>query len=311
MESTQSYTMIEITDIRQSGSWAKYLESVGWKTRRTSSGVLIDIKKLWLFGSFSLIKIQKPRALTDKDLEEIDEICREERYFLVKLEPYIGQDEVLLTKWKYRKSGTPLSTPSTMYLNLTLSEEELWANISHSGKYSIKRAERELTGIKFYENPSVEILKKFYPIFKATAVKQKFYMIPESDYLARISSFGREAFLIAAYDKNNELMGAKTYLGNGEMVLYSLGATTEHGREVKAGYELLWKSMLYFKSRGYKVLDLEGVSDSRFTFFTKTWQGFTDFKDKFGGEVVRFPTPYVKFANPVLRFLNRFSLIPF
>ena len=295
-------------DIRQSDSWGKYLTSIGFKTIRTSGGVLIVIKKI-LF--FSLIKIQKPHPLQKKDLDEIESIAKKEKYFLIKLEPFVGQNENLLIECGYSQSSTPISVPSTMIIDLSKDEKYLWDKISHSAKYSIKRAEREGAQIRYYENPTEDAFRKFYALFKETAKRQKFYQLPYSECLKRLKSFGRESYLVMAYDKNGVLSSGKLFLGSGEMVLYTLGGTSEAGRKTKIGYEQLWKSILYLKGLGYSALDLEGMDDSRFKLFTSNWGGFSHFKEKFGGIIVRFPPPYVKFSNKILSLLNKTAPIPF
>ncbi len=299
--------MSTFQDIRQSDNWGKYLTSIGFKTVRTSGGVLMVIKKIWFFG---LIKIQKPSPLSKEDLDEIENTAKKENYFMIKLEPFVGQDENLLTQAGYSISTTPLSVPSTMVIDLTKDEKYLWDKLSHSAKYSITRAEREGATVRFYENPTEEAFKNFYEVFAETAKKQKFYKLPYREALSRSKSFGRKSHLVLAYDKNSVLASGKLFLGNKEIVLYSLGGTTEAGRKTKIGYELLWKSILYLKGLGYSALDLEGMDDSRFKFFTSGWGGFSYFKEKFGGIVVRFPYPYVKFSSGILSKLNKLSPMP-
>jgi lipid II:glycine glycyltransferase (peptidoglycan interpeptide bridge formation enzyme) len=294
-------------DVRQSDDWGKYLNSIGFKTIRTSSGILMVIKKI-LF--FSLIKIQKPSPLSKEDLDEIESIAKKEKYFLIKLEPFVGQDENLLTQAGYSRSSTPLSVPSTMIIDLTKDEKYLWGKLSHSAKYSVCRAEREGAQIRYYENPTEEAFNNFYEIFAETAKKQKFYKLPYKEALSRSKCFGRKSHLVLAYDKAGILASGKLFLGNQEPVLYSLGGTTEAGRKTKIGYELLWKSILYLKGLGYSALDLEGMDDKRFKFFTSGWGGFSYFKEKFGGIIVRFPYPYVKFSNKILAKLNTLAPIP-
>ena len=83
------------------------------------------------------------------------------------------------------------------------------------------------------------------------------------------------------------------------------GGTTELGRHNKTGYELLWQSILYFKKLGYAWLDLEGVYDPRFPKYLNAWGGFSHFKEKFGGVVVEFPMPYIKYLSPVLKLIAK------
>ena len=67
----------------------------------------------------------------------------------------------------------------------------------------------------------------------------------------------------------------------------------------------MWEAILHLKDSGYDWLDLEGVDDDRFPAFTRDWGGFSYFKEKFGGKVVRYPMPQIKYLNPVLRILSK------
>lgn len=294
-------------DIRQCPNWAKYFETLGWKTYKTSGSIQIHIIKT-LLGS--LAKIQRPKNVTKQDLEEIDRICGENKTLFVKIELNVGQDESIFDEMGYGKSYFPLVPPSTMYIDMELTEEELWNNLSHSAKYSINRAQRENACIKIFQNPAEETLKEYYAVLKETAQKKRFYVQPFNDLKNRVEIFDNQAFLIMVYDGNGGLASAKFYQADCDEVLYVHGGTSEAGRKNKAGYELMWKSILYFKQLGYKILDLEGLDDSRFRFYTNNWGGFSHFKEKFGGEIVKFPIPRVKYFHPVFKTLARYTPLP-
>jgi len=72
----------------------------------------------------------------------------------------------------------------------------------------------------------------------------------------------------------------------------------------------MWESILYFKKIAYKYIDLEGVDDERFPSFTKNWGGFTHFKEKFGGTILKLPPPYIKYYSPILKFFTKFQDLP-
>ncbi len=307
MESVKYIEMKPEADIRQSDKWAKYLEGMGWESHRTSGGVNIYFHRTFLG---TVVKIQKPKALGVEDIKEIEEFCIKLKPLFVKIEPFIGQNVSVLEQSSYIKSSVPLTPPSTIYIDLTKSEKELWDSISHSGKYSIKRAQREGTVMRFYQNPLKDKMEKYFEIVKETGRRKKFYVQPIVDFERKAKIFGKECHLVLSYDNEGNLLSGKFYLCHGDMVLYSTGGTSEKGLKTKAGYELLWKSILYFKGLGYKVLDLEGRDDPRFKDSTKNWGGFTHFKEKFGGENIEFPHPYIKYFNPVLRFLSKFIGLP-
>lgn len=307
MEVFKHIKMKPESDIRQSDKWAKYLERMGWESHRTLGGINIYFHKTFLG---TVIKIQKPLSISEKDIKEIEDFCRKLKPLFIKIEPFIGQDVSVLEGFGYVKSDVALTPPSTIYIDLTKSEKELWDNISHSGKYSIKRAQREGTVTRFYQNPPLQKLPAYFEMIKQTGRRKHFYVQPVNHHEDRVKIFGKECHLVLSYDTEGNLLSGKFYLCHGDMVLYSTGGTSEKGLKTKAGYELLWKSILYFKGLGYKVFDLEGRDDPRFKTATKEWGGFSHFKEKFGGENIEFPHPYIKYFNPILKFFSKFTKLP-
>ena len=293
--------------IRQSKPWEQYLKFLKWNIVDTTSGIKIAIMRT-PFGTVS--KIQRPKNFCEKDLEEIEEICTGKKCIFNKIEPSFGQDESLLTKRGYVTSSFPLSPPSTMLIELEKSEEELWGNVSKSGKYSVNRARREGNNIKVTRDPKKSQLDKFYVLVKATGKRGKFYVQPYKDLLKKRDIFKEDSFLIEVYDSKGELVSAKVYFGWKGIATFLHGGTTKLGRKGKGGYLLMWESILYFKKLGYKYIDLEGIDDERFPVFTKNWGGFSHFKEKFGGTVLRLPPPYIKYYNPVLKFFSKYQELP-
>jgi len=257
-----------------------------------------------------VIKIQRPPLLDENDLREIEDYCLSLKPLFIKIEPFVGQDVSILERGGYIESNEPLIPPSTIYIDLTKSEKELWNNISHSGKYSIRRAQREGTVTRFYQNPLEERLLEYFDLVKETGKRKHFYVQPMKDLLAKVKIYGKNCHLVTSYDQKGILLSGKFYLCQDDMVLYSTGGTSRAGLKTKAGYELLWKSILYFKGLGYKVLDLEGKDDPRFPSATKNWGGFSHFKEKFGGINVEFPHPHIKYFNPILKLFSKFTDLP-
>lgn len=293
-----------MTDVRQSPQWSKFLESIGWKSYQTSRGINIRIRKTFLGA---LVKIQKPVPFKREDLAEIEKICRQHKCLFIKIEPYVGQDMSIFEESGFQISWFPMTPTATFIINLELSEKQLWENISHSGKYSIKRAQREGALVSIHRNPSRDLLREFYEVLSYTGRLQKIYVPPIKQIFAQAAAFGENGFLLMVHDKDGNLCGAKWHVAHGDFVLYVSGGTSEIGRRDKSGYELVWKSILYFKSLGFKVFDLEGKEDARFPNFTKRFGGFTHFKEKFGGKVVDFPYPQIKYLNPLMKLLSQYA----
>ncbi len=295
------------SDIRQSDEWAENMKMYGWDFIRTPGGVNVGFLHSRL-GSF--VKIQRPRLLNEKDLEEIEDLCKKHRAFFIKIETSYGQNIEILTKNAYIASSNIMSPASTIYMDLELSEKVLWENISKGARYSIKRAQREGTHTKFYIHPDEEVLKQFYELYKQTGIKKKYGIKSFDDIVKRTRTFGDKSYLVCVYDKEGKLVGAKYYLGYKENVWYIFGGTSDQGRvKSKAGYELMWQSILYLKNEGYKILDLDGIFDERFPTYLDWWGGFSHFKERFGGQVIQFPVPYVKYLHPLMKLMSK--LTPF
>ncbi|MFC1722205.1 peptidoglycan bridge formation glycyltransferase FemA/FemB family protein [Patescibacteria group bacterium] len=293
--------------IRQADLWAEYLKFLGWEIIETNSGT-----KLFFMKSFlgTLCKIQKPKIIKKRELNEIEKIANKKKSIFIKIEPGYGQDNKLFQENEYVTSNFPLSPPSTLIIDLTKSEKELWNDLSRSGKYSTRRAQREGAVMKYFRNPNDDCLKRFFEIEVATGKRGRFYIQPFKDLQEKRNVFKEDSILIEVYDSNENLLSAKFYLVDGPFVTYIHGGTSELGRKSKGGYELMWKSILYLKKLGFQQLDLEGIDDQRFPQFTKDWGGFSHFKEKFGGIHVEFPLPHIKYNSKILKVMSRLHKLP-
>lgn len=296
------------TDIRQSEIWAKYLESMGWRSYKTSRNINIEILHTKIGG---MVKIQRPPVMSELDLIEIESICKKYKSLFIKIEVNENQDMEVFAKYGYVQSLFPLSPTSTVYIDLEKTTDELWANVHSGAKYKINRAKREGAKVLFYQNPPEDKLRLYYDeILKQTGMRKGFYVQPFADLMLRSKLSGDEFYLCMAYDSANNLCGGKIYMGYKDMVLYLHGGTTKAGLANNIGYLILWESFLYLKEKGYKILDLEGRDDKRYPTFTKNWEGFSHFKEKFGGVNIEFPVPQIKFLNPILKFLAKYTIVP-
>jgi lipid II:glycine glycyltransferase (peptidoglycan interpeptide bridge formation enzyme) len=292
----------KIKDIRQSGEWQKYQKWLGWTCLKTSKGTNIALRKIL---SRAVVKIQRPHNLTQKELVEIEKICRKHKALFIKIEPGSNQNLDELKKAGYVKSYHPLLPPSTIFIDLTKPEKKLWKENSKTCRYSIRRAQREGATIEIHNRPSEDILEIFRGLMKQTAQAKKILVPSLKDLKEQINSFGDDSYVTFVKDPQGAYMAGNYYLGFGKNIWYVHGGTSHIARKGLWGYELTWKSFLLLKKRGYKILDQEGIDDSRFPSFTKNWGGFSHFKEKFGGEKVIFPYPHIKLLNPTLKLLQK------
>ena len=290
-------------DIRQSDNWAECLTLYNWQTFKTSAGNKIYILKSGIGG---FVKIQRPQLLSFAELDEIERICKEHKALFIKIDPNIGQNLNIFSQKKYKASSEVLCPSLTIYFDLGKTEKELWDSLSHSAKYSINRAKREGAYTEYVQKPSEDQLKKFYEVYLETTRHKRFGGKNYADLKKRVETFGTDSHIVFVYDKEKNLIGAKFYLGYNGNIWYIYGGTSDKGRvKSKAGYLLMWNSILHFKEKGYKYMDLEGISDPRFPKTVSIWGGFSHFKEMFNGMLVEFPIPQVKYLSPVLKVMDK------
>ncbi len=283
--------MIEL-DIRQSEPWSRYIENYGWETILLSDGSRMAISKYLFFKRANLLR---PKTLTKEVLTEIQSICRSQKILFVKISPSHNQSLEYLTEFGYlttRKIDLP---PKTMFINLKETEDVIWKSLKSNCRYSINKSTREGDRIEFIQNPNEKEIKKYYSLISKRGLRKGFLVQNYIDHKNKIKAFSQNAFIGNVYNKENELLGTKLFLGHGNDIWGMYAGTSNSGQKSCGGYKLLWESFLFFKANGYNVMDLDGLADDRFAKLSKKWKGYTFFKKQFNGTEVSFPLPHIKY----------------
>jgi len=85
--------------------------------------------------------------------------------------------------------------------------------------------------------------------------------------------------------------------------IYYYGASDNHYRKVMAPYLLQWEAIKESKKRGCKYYDFLGIAPEGAV--NHPWAGVTQFKGKFGGEVVDYPKAKDLVLKPFWYFLYK------
>lgn len=283
-----------ITDLRQSPGFANYMSSLGWQVDRVG-GVAIFSKMVPLLGT--LIKIQRPNL--PLPLEEIDQLARDKKAFLVKIEPNLlldGFNPQIMGD--FRKDSSPILPTQSIWIDLTISEETLFANLDKDTRNLVRHADK--SGVAVVESRN---LKEFYSLWAGNAKKKGFYMSFEKELTSLWKSVPENKLLIAKY--RGQTVAAALLLGSGGALYYSFAGSTDLGRSCHAPYLLMWEVIKRAKKWGYVRLDLEGIEDKKVR-RTKAWSGFSHFKKGFGGREVQYAGSFSKFYSPLGKLLGRF-----
>ncbi len=206
---------------------------------------------------------------------------------------------------------------ATRILDLTLSDEELLAQMHPKGRYNIHVAEKHEVRVDKSND-----IDAFYELLTSTAGRDRFTVGPKRQY----EMFLRElpgAFLLMAHtgDELSVMSDKRTdsepkahssqlpiagLLGviHGLTGIYYYGASSYEHRALMAPFLLQWEAMKLCRARGARFYDLLGVAPED-AGPEHPWSGISAFKAKFGGQVVTYPPEQQIVLRPLVNTLLR------
>lgn len=271
-----------MTDIRQTPEYAKYLKERGWIVE-TADSVNYFIRSIPIVGS--IIKIQRPEKLSDKEIKVIKRLSKKYRAFQIIVEPKHDKDVQILTKNGFKQGRSPFLPSKTLILDLTKSENQLRTGLKKDCRYALRRT----------KNMPLKVVKvgKFRKAWKGAVGLRKHVPSPAS--LSALSqSFSTPSPLLLTSHNGNA--GAIFIIAN-KSAYYWQAFTSRKGRASLAQYAVVWAGIRWAKKHGAKTFDFEGIYDSRFP--NKSWLGFTHFKKAFGGKEKEYPGVFIKNRLPL------------
>lgn len=287
-------------DLRQSPAWSNYLKSLGWETHKLSNNSQLFFRKLGIFGK--ICKLQRPNNI---NLDEIDNFCTKNNILFIKIEPSKERDTPTLENYRFKPSKFPLLPPSTALIKLKMPLDQLENGLSSDVRYSIRKAKKDGVEVEFFQEPSKKQLDALWGVLKSSANRNNINSPSLTKLNLLVESFGDKSYLALAKNKEGKFTGGNFYVGHKNTVWYLFGGINKLGRKDTSGYKLMWESIKKLREFGYELLDLGGIEDKRFPKHTKSWGGFSKFKNKFAVQKIRFPKPYIKIYCKILKpFIN-------
>jgi len=277
--------------------WDTFQQSNGRKTWRfeNAGARAIAIRHSLPLG---LCWIEVPRGPLFGDLKSLQKLMEDIRHAA-------EQEKVVFIRMSsYEK--LPLNLPDTEFdrhpqtslvIDLSLSEEEILAQMKPKGRYNIKVAEKH--DVKVEISGDVET---FYHLLKKTGERDDFGIHEREYYQNLLGAMGQNAqLLMARYEGRVVAGGIFVYLD--EWGIYYYGASDNHYRNVMATYLVQWEAIKEAKKRGCKYYDFLGIAPDGA--LNHRWAGVTQFKAKFGGQVVDYPKAKDLILRPFWYFLYK------
>ncbi len=268
-------------DLRQSHQWASYLKSIGWKIEKINN-TFIYLKKIPLLGWF--IKIQRPEKL---NLDIISFVENKYHPFQLSVEPSNNHQIKLSRKLHFKLSNSPSLPTKTLQIDLTKSSSKILKQMSPKTRYNIRLSQKR--NIKVFHSKNI---KEFANFWRNNFERKRFhFMSQQKNIIAIYYAFDKNAHILFA-KKNKTFIAVLLILIHDKTTYYMYAAANNKGRKNFAPTLLTWEAILLAKKKGCKVFDFDGIYDERFPI--TSWQGFTKFKEGFGGYEVKYPGCYIK-----------------
>lgn len=265
----------------QTDAWAKFKEKYGWHPLRLGD-VLVLARSLWL-GRTLLYAPETTvgtKPLVQNLLQEIRTIADSKHAIVFRLEIALSHNETMtqiLRELGFRKSFETVQPEWRAVVDLRSSNEDILYSMHQKGRYNIRVAERH--GIAVKESDDVEA---FYDLFIATARRERFSPRAKQYFINLLSMIPGAKLFIASY--NTRPLAAALVIFQGKMATYLYGASSNEHREKMAPYLLHWEVMKRAKASGCETYDLGEIAPVGAA--NHPLQGLTDFKMKFGAQMV-------------------------
>jgi len=305
--------------VLQSWPWGEFKGRHGWMPRRLlfiengqTRAVAQVLRRRLPRLPLSVLYVPKGPVLDDYGdswlLEEVlttlEGLARQEKAVFVKIDPDVdwppvppealadppypsdslaGQVTATLHRRGWRFSGEQIQFRNTVYLDLTLAEEELLARMKSKTRYNIRLARRKGVVVRPGDEGDLSL---FYRLYAETSARDGFIIRPYEYYRDAWSTFLRAgmAHLLLAWYENEPLAGLMLFRF-GPTAWYMYGASSTRHRNRMPNHLLQWEAIRWAKAQGCTIYDMWGAPDV-FHESDPMW-GVYRFKAGFGGQVVR------------------------
>lgn len=290
----------------QTSAWAEFRRKWGNEVLTTKLGILM-VHKL-PFTDYKIATFEKGPMPVPEMIKDLVEIGKNENLVFIKLEPNYAvqkdnmacadkQKAINLLKKYGAVSGKTLFTPTTFWIDLTPTEENLLKSFSGKTRYNIKVAEKH--GVIVHEDNSDKAFNKYLELTAETISRQGFYAHSRRYHRLMwkiLKKAGIAHLLTATYQK--QIITTWILFSWKNFLYYPYGASTEKHKKVMANNLMMWEAIKFGKKLGLTTFDLWG---------REAGKGFTKFKEGYNPHVIDFLGTWDLVINKPLYFLYRLA----
>lgn len=275
--------------------------------------------KYWLYFSRGPLFLWDNKDYLTTFFQEVKK--NEKNAVWIRFDPAIIESSETVSFFSsYSKAHKSFHPKSTLVLDLTQTQDEIFSQMHSKGRYNIRLAEKkgvEVFGWTYEDGKLHKVKGMEYPEEISDPVGIFADMIHETGKRDGFSVHSREyfeSFLKNIGSKHSFLLLSKhndAWIGGGiftytrEACIYYYGASLHQYRQMMAPYLVQWKAISYAREvLGSKVYDFLGIASKDADL---DLAGVTDFKKKFGGRDITFVGTFEIKVQPVWFFLVRIA----
>ncbi len=262
----------------QTSYWAEFRRKWGNEVLETEFGIL-TLHKI-PYTKYKIGMFIKGPSPTKSMLEKLRDIGKKNNLIFIKMEPNAEKDEDLekLLENSGAVPGKTLFTPTTFWIDLTPSEDELFKSFHSKTRYNIRLAQKN--GVVIKEDDTEKAFDKYLELTKETVERQGFFAHTAKYHRLMWETLRKAgiAHLMTALYQNETITTWILFEWQG-FLYYPYGASTEKHKQIMANNLMMWEAIKFGKKRGLKTFDLWGREEGK---------GFTKFKEGYSPKVVEF-----------------------
>jgi lipid II:glycine glycyltransferase (peptidoglycan interpeptide bridge formation enzyme) len=293
----------------QTSAWGMLKSSFGWRARwvqANDAGTQVLFRELPLGFTLAYIPKGPIGEWLPELLPAINQVCKEERAFMLKIEPDAVWNSDLadrLLAHGFNPSAQTIQPQRTITIDLTPDEDEILARMKQKTRYNIRLADRKGVTVQPWND-----LQAFAAMTLETAERDQFGAHSHAYFQRAYDLFhpsGRCELFLAEVE--GEPVAAMMVFARGQRAWYFYGASLSIHREKMPTYLLQWEAMRWAKARGCTSYDLWGIPDAdektledQFTSRSDGLWGVYRFKRGFGGQILRSMGAWDLSYNPLL-----------
>jgi len=279
----------------QTSYWAGFRQTWGNEILTTKYGIITLHKLPFSMGKIGIFE-RGPKP-TKEMLTSLKKIGSENNLIFIKMEPNTPTEPNLVDLMKTSGAvlGKTLFTPTTFWINLKPSEEELLKSFHSKTRYNIRLAQKN--GVTVKEDSSETSFKKYLELTRETVNRQGFFAHTEKYHRLMwniLKKAGIAHLFTATYQK--EIITTWILFAWKDFLYYPYGASTEKYKNVMANNLMMWEAIKFGKKKKLSTFDLWGREEGK---------GFTKFKEGYNPQVIEFLGTWDLVINKPLYYIYR------